>query len=117
MLKRVLRKVRAVLGMDWLDEQLVYKCKFSDFFDGVEDGPVDVFNGVAKKSGFDFIRRFGLVPDALGPAYTEEHTFVIYITTPRAATRKGRAALRKWFIDNGLDREYIDDKYVQFHAK
>ena len=116
MIKALIKRFKAFFGADWLDKQPVAHFSFEHtFFKPDKDIPTSLHLGRRRLRGFDMIRAIAIVPDALGPVYTDKQMFVIHIHTPRAATRKGRQELGVWFVSNGLDYQYIRDGIVQFH--
>lgn len=116
-MKNLLKKLKALLGIDFYDRQPIYALKFEgNFYKPTPSDDAGHLYGKVVFDGFDIISRVALLPDALGMGDLNTQKFVVHVITPIAATAKGRRTLRKWFIAVGLDRTYIDDKIVQFHT-
>ena len=91
-------------------------------FDGVVHSYTSGWKGDAVISdppvpgAIDFIRKHLPLPDALGISGNYNGP-IVQIYSSRSKTRAGINAMKKWLIENGLEKEYIDDNILKFPTK
>ena len=57
------------------------------------------------------------VPDGICAMAPEHEGPIVQIYSSRSKSWRGRRAMKRWLIENGLPREYITDKVLKFPVK
>ena len=64
-----------------------------------------------------FLKENLPVPDAHGISMFSRNQPIAQIYSQRARTRKGRNAMKKWFIQHGIESEYFSDRILKLKHK
>lgn len=90
-------------------------------FDGVIHSYASGWKGIAEipdppvPGAIQWLQVHLPIPDGLGGSFAPPHEGpIVQIYSSRSKSWRGRRAMKRWLIQHGLPREYIEDRVLKF---
>lgn len=118
LVQTIVQHFRDFMGWSLYDHNRIICVDFDGVIHSYTTGwhGIDVILDPPVPGAIEWLQKFLPTPDSFGiaPRYTGP---IVMIYSSRSRSRRGRAAMKRWLIEHGLPRQYIDDGLLKFPTK